>query len=55
MFIRESKKEELDEILQLVLKSFMIFVAPTYSKEGIEEFKNFLLNLKKTIEIFKII
>ena len=42
MFIRESRKEELDEILQLVLRSFMIFVAPTYSIEGIEEFKKFI-------------
>lgn len=44
MFIRESKKEELDEILDLVLRSFMKFVAPTYSKEGIEEFKSFISN-----------
>ena len=44
MFIRESKKEELDEILDLVLRSFMIYVAPTYSKEGIEEFKKFISN-----------
>lgn len=44
MFIRETKKEELDEILKLVLRSFMKYVAPTYSKEGIDEFKKFISN-----------
>lgn len=44
MYIKESKKEEIDEILKLVLRSFMKYVAPTYTKEGIEEFKKFISN-----------
>ena len=41
MTIRRLRTEELPEAMELVLRVFMEFEAPEYSKEGIEEFKRF--------------
>lgn len=44
MLIRQSKKEELSKILELIWNTFLKYEAPDYTKEGIEEFKNFITN-----------
>ncbi|MCR2033559.1 GNAT family N-acetyltransferase [Anaerofustis stercorihominis] len=53
MEIRSIKESELLSALDLVWKVFLKYEAPSYSKEGIEEFKSFLRN-KEEISRLKI-
>lgn len=42
MVIRELRKNQLHEALELVWNVFIEFEAPEYSQEGIDEFRNFI-------------
>ena len=44
--IREIKKEEMKEALDLVWRTFLEYEAPDYTQEGIEEFKRTIDNEK---------
>ena len=47
IIIREMRENELDEVINLVLDVFMKYEAPDYSEEGINSFKEFVLDKEK--------
>ena len=47
--IREVKKEELKDVIELIWKTFLEYEAPDYTEEGIKEFEK-TINDKKWIE-----
>ena len=54
IIIREIKENELEEVINLVLDVFMKYEAPDYSEEGINSFKEFVLD-KEKIKALKIL
>ena len=42
--IRKLNEREIQSAIELSLEVFMVFEAPEYSQEGIDEFKQFLNN-----------
>lgn len=54
IIIREMKENELEEVINLVLDVFMKYEAPDYSEEGINSFKEFVLD-KEKIKALKIL
>ena len=54
IIIREIKENELEEVINLVLDVCMKYEAPDYSEEGINSFKEFVLD-KEKIKALKIL
>lgn len=45
LYVREAKKCEWDEAMELAWKNFMIFDSKDYSQRGIESFREFISNV----------